>query len=400
MISLEMGAPLDMARAEHVGTGAYHMRNFISAFRAFSFERSLGTHAPNDRILMEPIGVAGLITPWNCPMNQVTLKVVPALLAGCTVVLKPSEIAPLSFRRMAERFGHVGPLREAMIADARLPADCRHMLLVKLGEALKGAPLVAALMGPARAERMLKDACVKASLTLIDATSAEDHAALIAHLRVRGDLTASFLVRAVAHGKVDFFGSALVALAGQSGERVRALLVVGGDDPRPFRAQAAALGVGDRIVFTGHSPVVEEYFQAGDVFVFPTIYEAFGLVMLEAAAAGLPVVATPLGVAEEMIENGRNGALIERDGASIAAAVAPLVADREGRALTTLRPCGHVEVDGRRYDGLAEEGFIPEGATVRVVRSRSGQLVVRASRRTAEAVLPTEHTASLIEESP
>ncbi|MCH6230772.1 glycosyltransferase family 4 protein [Microbacterium sp. CFH 31415] len=109
------------------------------------------------------------------------------------------------------------------------------------------------------------------------------------------------------------------------------LLVVGGDDPRPFRAQAAALGVGDRIVFTGHSPVVEEYFQAGDVFVFPTIYEAFGLVMLEAAAAGLPVVATPLGVAEEMIENGRNGALIERDGASIAAAVAPLVADRDLR---------------------------------------------------------------------
>jgi uncharacterized protein (DUF2336 family) len=84
-------------------------------------------------------------------------------------------------------------------------------------------------MGAQRAERMLKDACVKASLTLIDATSAEDHVALITHLRVRGDLTASFLVRAVAHGKVDFFGSALVALAGQSAERVRALLVAGGD---------------------------------------------------------------------------------------------------------------------------------------------------------------------------
>jgi len=78
----------------------------------------------------------------------------------------------------------------------------------------------------------------------------------------------------------------------------------------------------------------------------------------------------------------------------------PLVADREGRALTTLRPCGHVEVDGRRYDGLAEEGFIAEGSPVRVVRSRSGQLVVRALRRPADAVLPTEHTASLIEESP
>jgi uncharacterized protein (DUF2336 family) len=130
---------------------------------------------------------------------------------------------------MAERHGHVGPLREAMIADRRLPADCRHMLLVKLGEALKGSSLVVALMGASRAERLLKDACVKASLTLIDGTRAEDYAALIAHLRVRGDLTASFIIRTVAHGKVDFFGSMLVALAGQSEARVRSLLAGGSD---------------------------------------------------------------------------------------------------------------------------------------------------------------------------
>jgi uncharacterized protein (DUF2336 family) len=140
-----------------------------------------------------------------------------------------AEIAPLSFRRMAERHGHVGALREALIADRRLPADCRYMLLVKLGDALKGSPLVVALMGATRAERVLKDACVKASLTLIDGTAAEDYAALITHLRVRGDLTASFIIRAVAHGKVDFFGSVLVALAGQSAERVRSLLATGSD---------------------------------------------------------------------------------------------------------------------------------------------------------------------------
>jgi uncharacterized protein (DUF2336 family) len=140
-----------------------------------------------------------------------------------------ADIAPLSFRRMAERHGHIGTLREAMIADPRLPADCRHMLLVKLGEALKGSPLVVALMGPARADRMLKDACVKASLTLIDGTNVRDRAALIAHLRVRGDLTASFIIRAVAHGKVDFLGSVLVALAGQSEQRIRPLLASGGD---------------------------------------------------------------------------------------------------------------------------------------------------------------------------
>ena len=140
-----------------------------------------------------------------------------------------ADIAPLSFRRMAERHGHVAPLREALIADRRLPADCRHVLLVKLGEALKGSPLVVALMGATRAERLMKDACVKASLTLIDGTMSEDHAVLIAHLRVRGDLTASFIIRAVAHGKVDFFGSVLVALAGSSEQRVRSLLVAGGD---------------------------------------------------------------------------------------------------------------------------------------------------------------------------
>jgi len=89
----------------------------------------------------------------------------------------------------------------------------------------------------------------------------------------------------------------------------------------------------------------------------------------------------------------------------------PLVVGCEGRALTPLRPSGHIEIEGRRYDGLAEEGLIPEGALVRVVRLRSGQLVVRASRRPADvdssqpgapasAAFPTEHTASLTEESP
>jgi aldehyde dehydrogenase (NAD+) len=64
--------------------------------------RPLGPHAPNDRIALEPIGVVGLITPWNWPMNQVTLKVIPALLAGCTCVLKPSEESPLSSMLFAE----------------------------------------------------------------------------------------------------------------------------------------------------------------------------------------------------------------------------------------------------------------------------------------------------------
>ena len=143
---------------------------------------------------------------------------------ACVELLSNSgaAIASLSFRRMAERHGHLACVREALIAHAGLPADCRHMLLVKLGETLKGAPLVLALMGPARAERVLRDACAKASLTLIEGTRAQEHAALVEHLRLRGDLTVAFLIRTVAHGKVDFFGAALVALTGQSGQRVGA----------------------------------------------------------------------------------------------------------------------------------------------------------------------------------
>ena len=140
-----------------------------------------------------------------------------------------ADIASLSFRRMAERHGHIAHLREAMVTDIRLPADCRHMLLVKLGETLKGSPLVMALMGAARAERVTRDACVKASVRLVEGTRTEEHGALIEHLRLRGDLTASFIIRTIAHGKVDFFGSALVALSQQSEPRVRTLLAGGHD---------------------------------------------------------------------------------------------------------------------------------------------------------------------------
>ena len=140
-----------------------------------------------------------------------------------------ADIASLSFRRMAERHGHQAALRETLLNDRRLPGDCRHMLLVKLGEALKTSPLVIALMGQARAERVTREACQRASLTLLDKTARGEHAALIEHLRLRGELTASFLIRAIAHGKVDFFGSVLMALTGQSEQRVRAILASGRD---------------------------------------------------------------------------------------------------------------------------------------------------------------------------
>ncbi|MEL6701412.1 MAG: aldehyde dehydrogenase family protein, partial [Pseudomonadota bacterium] len=95
-MSLEMGAPIDFARSSQVGAGSWHIEGFLKTFDSIDWERPLGDHAPGEIIRREAIGVVGMITPWNWPMNQVTLKVIPALAAGCTMVLKPSEIAPLS----------------------------------------------------------------------------------------------------------------------------------------------------------------------------------------------------------------------------------------------------------------------------------------------------------------
>ena len=101
-IMLEMGAPKDFASKLQTGTGASHTKSFIRYLKNFEFERPLGDHAKDQRIIYEPKGVCALITPWNWPMNQVCLKVIPALAAGCTMILKPSELAPLSSMILAE----------------------------------------------------------------------------------------------------------------------------------------------------------------------------------------------------------------------------------------------------------------------------------------------------------
>ncbi len=92
-ISLEMGAPQDLARAQQVGAGSWHLGGFLKALESFEFDRMF---TETEATLYEPIGVCALITPWNWPMNQIVLKAIPALATGCTAVLKPSEIAPLS----------------------------------------------------------------------------------------------------------------------------------------------------------------------------------------------------------------------------------------------------------------------------------------------------------------
>ncbi|MCW0180367.1 MAG: aldehyde dehydrogenase family protein [Zavarzinia sp.] len=91
-VTQEMGAPLSFARGAQAWAGQVHMEATIKAMEDFTFEYPRGS----TRIVMEPIGVVGLITPWNWPLNQIVCKVAPAIAAGCTMVLKPSEIAPIS----------------------------------------------------------------------------------------------------------------------------------------------------------------------------------------------------------------------------------------------------------------------------------------------------------------
>ena len=94
----EMGAPWGLARGAQALSGSQHIRAAIKALESYAFEEHLGT----TNVVREPIGVCGLITPWNWPMNQIAVKVAPALAAGCTMVLKPSEIAPFDAMVFAE----------------------------------------------------------------------------------------------------------------------------------------------------------------------------------------------------------------------------------------------------------------------------------------------------------
>ncbi len=113
-ISTEMGSPIDSAREIQAETGVGHTRAFLESMANMVLEQR---HEDNVQVVREPIGVCVLITPWNWPVNQIVCKVVPALLAGCTVVLKPSELTPLSAQLYAE-----------FMAAAKFPAGVFNMV--------------------------------------------------------------------------------------------------------------------------------------------------------------------------------------------------------------------------------------------------------------------------------
>lgn len=103
-ISLEMGAPIQLCRDLQALAGVAHVAEIMRVLEKFEFETVRGT----TKLMREPVGVVAAITPWNWPINQLVLKVAPAIAAGCTIVLKPSEIAPLSALLFAEVMDEAG----------------------------------------------------------------------------------------------------------------------------------------------------------------------------------------------------------------------------------------------------------------------------------------------------
>jgi glycosyltransferase involved in cell wall biosynthesis len=131
------------------------------------------------------------------------------------------------------------------------------------------------------------------------------------------------------------------------------LLVVGADVAAPFKRLAEQLGVGDRVIFAGARSDLPTIYPAADAFVFPTLYETFALVCLEAMASGLPVLASPVGGIEDYLRDGENGLHIQRDAADIAAKLDRLLSDRELYA--RLRNAGIATAQNYAWEEIAQQ---------------------------------------------
>jgi len=128
VITLEMGAPVKLASTAQAGSGIAHLKAALGILKNYAFHEDRGDH----RIVKEPIGVVGMITPWNWPINQITCKVAPAIATGCTMVLKPSEVAPYSCQLFTE-----------MAHAAGVPAGVYNVVYgegIPVGEAISGHP--------------------------------------------------------------------------------------------------------------------------------------------------------------------------------------------------------------------------------------------------------------------
>ena len=134
-ISLEMGAPLWLSKAAQAGTGLGQLTETAKILKDYKFEETRG----NTAIVKEPVGVCGFITPWNWPINQIVCKVAPALAAGCTIILKPSEVAPMNAMLFADVLHEAGVPRRPSIStrhSRQLPKASSESVAHSLGIAV------------------------------------------------------------------------------------------------------------------------------------------------------------------------------------------------------------------------------------------------------------------------
>ncbi|WEZ83657.1 DUF2336 domain-containing protein [Rhizobium sp. 32-5/1] len=146
------------------------------------------------------------------------------------LILLENEQAQFSRRtlkRLSERLGHLWSIRNNLLDRPDLPADARHTLVEKVGNALAGFSLVQAAIGDRRVERITREACDRAAVSMAGSASAEEVPALVEHLRASARLTPAFLMHALCSGKIDFFAASIVNLSGVPEKRVRAILADG-----------------------------------------------------------------------------------------------------------------------------------------------------------------------------
>ena len=236
-VTEEMGAPIALGTGFHVGLGAGHLQTAIEVLEQFRFEEQKGPTL----LLREPIGVCGLITPWNWPLNQVTVKVFPALATGCTSVLKPPQLAPYSAQILAE-----------ILHEAGVPAGVFNMIQGQgsvIGAALSRHPdvdMISFTGSEAVGVQISKDAAdtvkrVGLELGGKSAWIVLDDADLAANV---AGATAGMMVNA---GQTCSAGSRLLVPNARMGEALKAA-----------RAAAEGVAVGDPHGEVGMGPVVSK----------------------------------------------------------------------------------------------------------------------------------------------
>ena len=245
------------ALAEVFSTSAIAPSQIISALSADQIEISslviLRSPLLTDIDLIDRVALGDGGTQQLVALRPRVSKSVAAAIAevGCLeacvdlVANSGADIARLSLRRICERHGNDGAFREVLLNDARLPADCRHSLVAQHGYALSELALVRAMMGQVRAERVTKEACIRACLHMVDSVDREEYGAFVEHLRLSGDLTTGFVIRTLTHGKIEFFGAILTALTEETSARVNAMLANGRDSV--LKAMFAKSGFSDAV---------------------------------------------------------------------------------------------------------------------------------------------------------